>query len=320
MLAVMLDLFPLLCRGLLLGGSLLFGFIYLWVVLPDPTSKLVVCALATIQVPALVVAAWRGRWLWPFVARTRRFRTASSDRVVLRYAPEVGAAEAEGVLHRAEEALAELEATFGRLTLFWHGRTFGPLLFRRRVHVYLFPRAEAVREVFGELYGATALMGLHAVMIPFKPDRLDEVLKHELAHLFTDRWNPWAPPLFREGVPTWLRGSIGGSPMNRLAAALLRGGERRLRPLLEWKAFFARADRWQHYVLAGSFTGFLIGRFGWDAYRRFYRRVSGRRGFDARFKQHFGLTLEEAEVQWREGLPRTWRAWLIGEEGLAGYP
>jgi hypothetical protein len=303
MLAVMLDLFPLLCRGLLLTAFLGLLVAHLWFVGNGGFSKtffwVVVCSLAAV----LVLLAWRGRWLWPFVGRARRFLTVSGDRVVLRYAPQIGAGDAKEVLRRAEKALGELEGTFGRLTLFWHGRTFGPLLFRRRVHVYLFPTAEAVQEVFGELYGGTALMGLHAVMVPFEA-WLDEGLKHELTHLFTDRWNPWAPPLFREGLPTWRQGAVGGYLIDGLAAALLREREWRLSPLLGWKSFFGGADPWRHYVLAGSFSGFLIGRFGWEAYRRFYCRLVGNRKFDARFHKQFGLTLEEAEGQWREGLLR----------------
>jgi hypothetical protein len=49
----------------------------------------------------------------------------------------------------------------------------------------------------------------------------------------------------------------------------------------------------------GSFTGFLIRRFGWDAYRRFYRAALPNERFDYTFRSHFGLDLEEAEVQWR---------------------
>jgi hypothetical protein len=50
--------------------------------------------------------------------------------------------------------------------------------------------------------------------------------------------------------------------------------------------------------LAGSFTGFLLRRHGWEAYRRLYRLCDGLR-FRAKFEKCFGVTLEKAEWQWR---------------------
>lgn len=64
------------------------------------------------------------------------------------------------------------------------------------------------------------------------------------------------------------------------------------------KSFFAEPQRYSCYVLAGSFTGFLIRRYGWKSYRKLYRLCDGIR-FKAKFQKCFGISLEKAEWQWR---------------------
>jgi hypothetical protein len=56
------------------------------------------------------------------------------------------------------------------------------------------------------------------------------------------------------------------------------------------------------YLLAGSFCGFLIRKFGWRTCKRFYCGQWGDLRFDSRFSEHFGMTLEEAEGLWRREL------------------
>jgi hypothetical protein len=255
-----------------------------------------------------IAYAMADRWLWKFATRTRCFLTAHGNRFVLRYAPELHAVVSPGdVLTVAESALTELERRFGRLSLLWHGRTIGPLLFRKRVYVYLFPAYESVQAVFGKRFGGIALTGLNAVVIPFEGLRLDEWLKHELGHLFSDRWNEFAPPLFQEGLSTWLQETDRGYRIDAMAVTLIRREEYHLRPMLGRRFFFHEENHWAYYILAGSFTGFLIRRFGWDAYKRFYCQVVDRRRCDAQLPKHFGMTLEQAEEQWREELLARYR-------------
>jgi hypothetical protein len=66
-------------------------------------------------------------------------------------------------------------------------------------------------------------------------------------------------------------------------------------PLLDHRYFFASDRVHVCYALAGTFTGFLVRRFGWDLYRRFYRRANSRT-FRSVFQSDFGMSLEEA---WR---------------------
>jgi hypothetical protein len=249
---------------------------------------------------AFIVASCRlprlsGKGSWSLVRRSRRFLTVSNDRIVLRYAPESGnPADARTILNRADKALANLETRFGPLPR-------PP--FRRRVFVYLFSNAREVAATFGEGYGGAVLLAGHAIVVTHCTSTMDEQLTHEFTHLFTLRWNPWAPPLLSEGLSTWLQGSHWGISIDALARAILRDGEEYLlRRLVNRKFFFDSTKRSLCYLLAASFSGFLLRRFGWDQYRRFYRKIWNHRIFEAKFAKHFGLIFEEAEEQWRQEL------------------
>jgi hypothetical protein len=260
--------------------------------------------------------ASRNRWLRAVVCQIRHFRTAENDRIVLRYAPELhGKIDTSQVLNLADKALSEMEATFGRLNLSWR-KIEAPLLLRKRLFVYLFSTKKAVQVIFGKNYGGVALARYRSVVLSFEYPRMEEVLKHEVSHLFSHRWNDRPSPLLQEGLSTWLQGTVRGCTIDSIACTLIWHEEYRLRRMLSRKFFFAKANCWACYMLAGSFTGFLIRKFGWKAYKRFYSRAEGKWRFDAKFVKHFGLTLEEAEEQWRTELRERYKqmgpAWLMG--------
>ena len=58
------------------------------------------------------------------------------------------------------------------------------------------------------------------------------------------------------------------------------------------------------YALAGSFTGFLIRRYGVEAYRKFFRKTDAL-NFQSTFRKIFGVTFAKAEWQWRTQLLTT---------------
>lgn len=57
------------------------------------------------------------------------------------------------------------------------------------------------------------------------------------------------------------------------------------------------------YLVAGSFTGFLIRTYGWDQYRQFYRLR--KQQFLTNFKKCFEVSLEEAGLRWRHEMMAT---------------
>jgi hypothetical protein len=208
----------------------------------------------------------------------------------------------EELLSQVEQALSEVEMT---LRLLRRPRRLRGLGFpiRRKVYVYVVPKGEEVRPYLCNGVGGRALFQLLAVIVRHEggPRELDEILKHELVHLFAGRWNPFAAPFFREGLATWLQDSTGGIPIDRVAAGLLQSNPCPLRPYLHPKLFHQERYPRAMYVLAGSFTGFLVWRFGWDPYEGFYRSFSKRR-FDALFTRHFGMPFEAVEEAWRQKL------------------
>jgi hypothetical protein len=310
---LVLDLWPALCRILFVGcfWGLMNGWstVVLWEMIHSPnfsTSRgsLVPLALMLTLFPLalLVPPFFRNRWLRAMVCQVRRFRTASSKRVVLRYAPELhGKIDTAEVLNLADKTLVEMEARFGRVSLFWQWIASSVLL-RKRLFVYLFSTRKAVQDIVGENYGGCALAAYHAVVLSFEYPRLDELMKHEVSHLFSNRWNARPGPLLQEGLSTWLQGTERGYTIDSIAFRLLGHEKYRLCRMLGRKFFFAKENCWGCYMLAGSFTGFLLRRFGWETYKQFYYRAQGKRRFDTKFVKHFGLTLEEAEEQWRAEL------------------
>jgi hypothetical protein len=238
--------------------------------------------------PILCFHLWRNRWLWRFLRRTWRFQTLANKRLVLRFAPELqGHSHLSRILEIGERCLADQEQQFG-------------FSLRRRLAIYLFPHWEEISQVFRRKLGGIALTPGSAVVIPAGPG-VEEALRHELAHLFAARWNLWSTPLISEGLATWTQKTVNGVPIDKYALSLLRARQLRLSALLRRSFFYAPEHCHSCYVLAGSFTGFLIRRFGWKNYRRFYRR-SNAVSFKKHFRKHFGSSLEKAEWSWRNEL------------------
>ena len=88
-------------------------------------------------------------------------------------------------------------------------------------------------------------------------------------------------------------------PIGEEAERLLCRSDSELASLLDQRYFFSAVNMHRCYALAGGFTGFLIRRFGWDAYREYYRRAD-QWTFRARFQKQFGISLEE-------GFGKYWR-------------
>lgn len=97
----------------------------------------------------------------------------------------------------------------------------------------------------------------------------------------------------------WLQGTEQGLPIGEEAERLLCRSDSELASLLDHRYFFSAVNMHRCYALAGGFTGFLIRRFGWDAYREYYRRAD-QWTFRARFQKQFGISLEGAWQKWRD--------------------
>jgi hypothetical protein len=233
----------------------------------------------------LLVGGRRWRWLWRFTRQVRRFRTVTNGRIALHFAPELNDKwHMPTLLQRCQEELNLLTERFG-----------SPL--RGHVVVFLFAFYRDIGTIFGPRYGGAALSFANAIVIA-DDNNVQESMRHEFAHLFSARWNLFAPPLLKEGLSVWLQETIWGQSIDNAARLSLGNPSLRIPLLLKPSFFFAEPQRHACYALAGSFTGFLVRRFGWQQYHKFFRHCNGIR-FRAKFKKCFGVTLEKAEWQWR---------------------
>ena len=244
-------------------GPWLIGFIVLWLVLRN----------------------WLARGQWRLAMAVRRFRTISDDHVIIHYAPELeGAWDMPTLLQRCRQHHDKLADRFG-----------SPL--RRRAVVFLCASYRDVGQIFGPRYSGIALWYANAIVIG-SDSNIDEIVRHELGHLFAFRWNMGAPPLLGEGLSVWLQETDQGLPIDTAVQPALADRSLKLPRLLMRKVFFSEAKRHSCYLLAGSFTGFMILRYGWDRYRKVFCRCDCTR-FQAKFKKYMGVSLERAEWEWR---------------------
>ena len=244
--------------------------------------------VAVVAVVTALLGVLQDRLYYRLYGGIRQFRTVTSRRVTLHYAPGLADQwDFAALLERCETELDHLIKWFGF-----------PL--RRRPVVFLFAKYQEIQRIFGPGYGGTALASVNAIVVADESN-LGELIRHELAHLFSARWNRLAPPLLSEGLSTCLQGTETDRPIDVRARPLLANRDLTLARLLDRKFFFSKPNAHACYTLAGSFTGFLIRRYGWERYRRFYRRCVGP-CFRAQFVRCFGVSLDKAEWQWRTEL------------------
>jgi hypothetical protein len=259
-------------------------FIFLTVKLPW-----LCVALGLLSLWSGVIFYTRERWLLRFARACRRFAAVSRCGITVYYDPQATTGLDAALLlilcRREKDLLA---------------RRFGfPL--RGRLRVYAFSDPAPIGRIFRPGYWGTALFEANAIVITTH-EHDQELIRHELTHLFACRWSRLAPPLVSEGLAVWLQRTRGGYPVDAQARHLGHR-QRPLTRLLKWQDFFNLEFRHESYTLAGSFTGHLIRRFGWDAFRRFYRRVTDR-NFRSRFRVVFGRDYDEVEREWRDELAR----------------
>ena len=250
-------------------------------------SCLVIGLIPAIAVRLATVQPNRVR-LWKFAWHVRRFCSIREGPITLCYAPEL-----------ADEWDLRLVLTCCRREYEHLARTFSDVPLRSGV-VYLFANAKEISDIFSRPTVGFALPTANIVVIAHD-GFLRETIRHELVHLFSGRWNLHSPSILREGLAVHLQGSEHGQPLDIHACYHLGAKNRNVISLLD-ETFFYRKDHLSaNYIIAGSFTGFLIRRFGWEKYRYVYRKCMAT-GFGATFQRVFLLTLSEAELQWRREL------------------
>jgi hypothetical protein len=135
--------------------------------------------VALLGLATLPLLFWK-HWvlLLRFGKATWRFETVEGKHTVLRHAPDLAASiDLPSFVERTEQTLAEFSRQFG-----------APL--KQRLGIFLFGSSGEVSRFFGMSMGGCAFPGGDAVVVA--GDRssrctLDEIVRHELAHLFSAR-------------------------------------------------------------------------------------------------------------------------------------
>jgi hypothetical protein len=233
------------------------------------------------------------------------FLLGTSRSWTLLYHPQLrGILDAAEIQRLVESTIRDFDAIFARAGRPPRGLSVVPGLPSDAFEVYLFSTVDDARTVcrWPNVVGLAPLQA-PAVAIPFTGLPLPDVVRNQLARLYISRpWNQATPPLLSEGLPAWLQENYLGEKIDEIAARCVREGKGQLRPLLGKKSFRALAQDQQVYALAGSFNGFLLRRFGKDAYLRFFDAMYNGWRFDAKFRAHFRFSLEDAENEWQDAL------------------
>jgi hypothetical protein len=229
----------------------------------------------------------RSKQLWRLAWRARRLRAAREGPITLCFAPELADSwDLELIRACCRQEFEQLARTFSDVRL-------------RRVLVYLFADPAEIGKIFWRPAVGVAFSSANLIVIA-KDGFLRGTIRHELVHLFAGQWNLRPPSILREGLAVYLEGGRYGQPLDAYACWQLHLQGQNIAALLDETTFHCK-DLNANYGLAGSFTGFLIRRFGWDKYRCMYR-ASTTKDFEAIFQKVYSLTVQEADAQWRNEL------------------
>lgn len=127
-------------------------------------------------------------------------------------------------------------------------------------------------------------------------------LLHEWTHLITLSWCEDAPSFFMEGIAIAAEYHDDSLPAHTNALYYLYYyPNRSILSLFSDQEFHQKEWQYAHYAWAGSFTLYWIERYGLPRFRKFYRRLADQ-SIDEAFHAEYGLSLGQAELQWREYL------------------
>jgi len=237
-----------------------------------------------------VLLVWK--WRCPFLIyrRARDFHVLESPNCVLCYEPPLESVCNLPLLRdRCEHILADLTHRFA------YGLS-------RQVAIFVFASHKNLSSTLRRPVHGLALIRANSIVVADETT-IENSIRHELAHLFSAKWNLHVPRFFNEGVATYLQSESRSSFIDAMAADIIRQGA----PGLCWflgpapVLFLPDSNRRSLYILGASFTGFLIRRFGWETFRKFFRRTHM---FNVRssFRKAFGFSLKDAERDWHQEL------------------
>ncbi len=286
-------------RAITLALAFLWG-VLLWLLSrrwlpPALRDTLWLLALALLSVWAAWFGIRHGKRFWEVYRWAKQLRHHEESDLVLSYDAELEPLREE-FLQKARLALREAEQFLQT-----------PLEDRQRAVVILQDSSmERLNRLWDNRfsYGGWAHTLAESVFVVYYGDieQAYRTLLHEWTHLITARWNEDAPALFKEGAAVATQ--YHDEPLQAHARALYYLNYFHKCSLL----YFVDSERfydpdWKHatYAWAGSFTLYLLERFGLPRFRRFFHRLATQSPDEA-FQAEFEMSLGQAELLWRDYL------------------
>ena len=181
-------------------------------------------------------------------------------------------------------------------------KTLGLEDMMKKIKYYIYQSETDKKRLMGDDGFAQAIWYDHSIHIVYAED-IKPIGEHEDVHLLTLPWGV-AIGFFQEGLAEHMSGCVWGKDRKPSESFVRNGLD--LKKIPDLKHFFSHAFWMEnaeqnigyYYPLAGTFTQFLIGKFGLEKYRKFYMKISRENSREENikiFEEIFGDLNETAE-------------------------
>jgi len=177
----------------------------------------------------------------------------------------------------------------------------------RKIIWYLYPDGEIKRQLMGDSWYAQSVHDDFCVHMIYN-EKIKPLSEHEDTHLLSLPWG-LSIGLFQEGLAEYLVGhSWHGENHDQL---VIEATNKKLLPsiesMMEHKGWLETNDEYAqyNYAFVGSFTKFLIEKYGKEKFKELYQKTSRQNSKEQNisvFKKIYGLTPSEVETIWKKSL------------------
>ena len=151
--------------------------------------------------PALLVS--RLRWAWRFSRVVRGFHATSADGITVHFTPDSW--------DRLDLDLLLMCCRLSRSDL---ARRFGFVI--PRINAFVFEQRDSISALMEFPFAGFAMPSANSIVV-LRLEHIEEMVRHELVHLFAARWNPNVPCILREGLAVWLARTFSGRSVDSLS-------------------------------------------------------------------------------------------------------
>ncbi|HBB56816.1 TPA: hypothetical protein DEW47_01145 [Patescibacteria group bacterium] len=176
---------------------------------------------------------------------------------------------------------------------------------KKKISYYLYPSKKTKKELMGDDWYAQSIYHDFCVHILYTSE-IKPVGEHEDTHLLSLPWG-LSIGFWAEGLAEYLTGHdwYGNSHNIKIREGFKRKIFPSIESLMSQKAWMDLPDEnaIYYYCLAGSFTKFIIEKFGMEKFKELYKETSRGKGAEENkkvFKKIYGIDIDEAEQGWKK--------------------